>query len=248
MDEEKRELTRVVKTIDVKKTQHERGIFKSGDYIQYFTPDDKRNPFHEIYKQKKQDTIEIISASGESGKVLDVGGGMGRLSLALAGSVKGKVVMTDISKDMLKLVIKNSNDLNNIDLVNADAHQLPFKDKSFDCIAGLDLLCHLKEPDEALREFHRVLTDKGMLVLDSTNSNPLWTIFYPRYVGKNPLRWLRTMKFRGVLPGWEAIVKHYKKSTFFSLLQDAGFKVIREIDYGPAICPKWHLAVSKKIS
>ena len=248
MAEEKRELTRGVSMFAVKKTPHKRDIFKSGDYIQYFTPDDKKNPFHEIYKQKKQDTIEIISVSGESMKVLDVGGGMGRLSLALAGSVQGKVVMADISRDMLKLVLKDSNGVNNVDLINADAHQLPFKDKFFDCIAGLDLLCHLKEPHKALREFHRVLSDKGILILDSTNSNPLWTIFYPRYVGKNPLRWLRTIKFHGVLPGWETIVKHYTKSTFFSFLHDAGFKVIREIDYGPVICPKWHLAVSKKIS
>jgi ubiquinone/menaquinone biosynthesis C-methylase UbiE len=247
MVEKKRELTKDVSMTAAKKTPHKREIFKSGDYIQYFTPDDKRNPFHKIYKKKKQDTIEIISASGQTRTVLDVGGGMGRLALALAGSVQGKVVMADISRDMLRLVVKNSNGVNNIDLINADAHQLPFKDKSFECIAGLDLLCHLKEPDKAMREFHRVLSDKGMLILDSTNSNPLWTIFYPRYIGKNPLRWLRTIKFRGVLPGWEAIVKHYTKSMFFSLLQDAGFKVIREIDYGPVICPKWHLAVSRKI-
>jgi len=248
MVEEKRELIRDVNMITIKKTLHERDIFQSGEYIQHFTPDDKRNPFHEIYKRKKQDTIKIISALGESMTVLDVGGGMGRLSRALAGSVQGKVVMTDISMDMLKLVVKNSDGSNNIDLINADAHQLPFKDKSFDCVAGLDLLCHLEKPAKALREFHRVLTDNGMLILDSTNSNPLWTIFYPGYVGKNPLKWFRTIKFRGVLPGWEAIVKHYTKSTFFSFLQEAGFKVIREINYGPVICPKWHLAVSRKIS
>jgi glycogen synthase len=226
----------------------DKDIFLTGAYIQHFNPDDRRNPFHTIYKQKRQDTIHFINDSENLKTILDVGGGMGRLSLDLIKAQKNKVTLADISIDMLKLAITYAGDIKNLSVVNTDAHHLPFRDKSFDIVVGLDLFCHLEKPVSALLEFYRVLTTNGMLLIDSTNSNPLWTLFYPRYMGKNPLNWLRTIKFHGVLPGWETIVKHYHKKKFLSLLNKIGFKVIRSINYGPIICPKWHLAISKKIS
>ena len=236
----------MVNTNTTKKMRHEKDIFLTGEYVQLFKPDDKRNPFHKIYDRKKRDTLNIINKSENIKTILDVGGGMGRLSLALSKSARYKVILTDISIDMLKIAVKHSENLNNIKIFNTDAHQLPFRNDSFDLVVGLDLFCHLGKPTIALREFHRVLTNQGLLILDSTNSNPLWTLFYPRYLGKNPLNWLRTIKFKGILPGWEAIVKHYPKKKFFSFLHKTGFKVIQHINYGPIICPKWHLAVSKK--
>lgn len=225
---------------------HNRDIFLTGEYIQHFKPDDKGNPFSEIYKQKKQDTIGLINGFEAPRTILDIGGGMGRLSIELALSDQNRVVLVDISADMLKLAIDRAGDRNKIRPVNSDAHRLPFRDKTFDVVVGLDLLCHMKRPEMALGEFHRVLKDRGALILDSTNSNPLWTIFYPAYLGKNPLNWLKTIKFQGVLPGWEKIVRHYRKDKFYALLIKAGFKITKNLNYGPKICPKWHLAVSRK--
>jgi glycogen(starch) synthase len=221
-------------------------IFSTGEYIQYFNPDDRWNPFSKIYKQKKKDTVDIINASHGKKTILDIGGGMGRLSLALAEAADNKIVLMDLSMGMIKQVTVRATKFNNITLVNGDAHYLPFADQSFDHVVGLDLLCHLQKPEQALSEFSRVLVGQGTLILDSTNSNPLWTLFYPRYLGKNPLNWIRTLKFHGVGPGWEAIVKHYPRKRFLALLQSFGFEVIRNLNYGPILCPKWHLAVSKK--
>lgn len=229
-----------------KKRTFRKDVFTAGEYIQYFNPDDRRNPFFKIYKRKREDTVDIVNRSEDLKAILDVGGGMGRLSLALAESAKNKVVLSDISMDMLELAEEKGARSRNIKLVNADAHRLPFRDGLFDLVVGLDLFCHLEKPKKALREFHRVLKEKGMLILDSTNSNPLWALFYPRYLGKNPLNWIRILKFKGIYPGWQIIVKHYPKKKFFSLLHEIGFKIIEKINYGPKICPKWHLAVSRK--
>jgi ubiquinone/menaquinone biosynthesis C-methylase UbiE len=235
--------------VDKRKTKKERfkkDIFLSGEYIQHFRPDDIRNPFNRIYDKKKRDTIKIINELQDIKTIIDAGGGMGRLSLDLAKNKKNRIVLSDLSIDMLKLAEKYSENLTNINIVNTDAHHLPFRNNSFDVVVGLDIFCHLKYPKNALHEFYRVLTNQGTLIIDSTNSNPLWTLFYPRYLGKNPLNWIKTIKFKGILPGWEAIVKHYPKEKFFSFLQNSGFEIIRNINYGPLICPKWHLAVSKK--
>ena len=237
----------MVNTNTTKKKRYEKDIFLTGEYVEHFKPDHKRNPFFKIYDRKKQDTINIINASKNIKTILDVGGGMGRLSLALSKSARYRVILTDISIDMLKLAVKQTESLNNIRIFNTDAHQLPFRNDSFDLVVGLDLFCHLDKPTKALREFHRVLKNQGLLIIDSTNSNPLWTLFYPRYLGKNPLNWLKIIKFKGNLPGWETIVKHYPRKIFFSFLNNTGFKVIRHINYGPFICPKWHLTVSEKI-
>jgi len=229
------------------KKKHKKDIFISGEYLQYFKPDDKQNPFAKIYALKKQDTLDIINASQNITTILDVGGGMGRLSFALSKKAKYKVTLADISINMLELAVKRLEKSNDINFFNTDAHHLPFQDNSFDLVVGLDLFCHLAKPTMALREFHRVLKNKGLLILDSTNSNPLWALFYPRYLGKNPLTWLKTIKFRGVLPGWEGIVRHYSKKDFFSFFHQTGFDVIQNISYGPIICPKWHLILSRKI-
>ena len=148
---------------------------------------------------------------------------------------------------MLTLTQEHENKFNSIRLVNVDAQKLPFRDSSFDYVVGLDLLCHLRDPEKALSEFHRVLRPDGILVLDSTNSNPLWVLFYPRYLGKNPLNWLRILKFHGVYPGWERIVQHYPKKRFLSLLNGFGFQIRQILTYGPKICPKWHLAIATKV-
>ena len=224
-----------------------RDIFKSGKYIQHFKPDNVKNPFSKIYAKKKQDVIDYINGLEKTNSVLDIGGGMGRLSLVLADSEDRKVVLTDISRDMLKLALNNVNNGNKPDVINADAHYLPFRDGSFDIILGLDLFCHLSDPITALRRFYDLLKDHGVLILDSTNSNPLWAFFYPRYMGKNPLNWLRIIKFKGVLPGWESIVNHYSQKQFYFFLKKAGFNIIKNINYGPFVCPKWHLVIAKKI-
>jgi ubiquinone/menaquinone biosynthesis C-methylase UbiE len=234
-------------TNTTKKKRHGKDIFLTGEYIQHFKPDDRLNPFYKIYNRKKQDIVNIINVSADKKSILDVGGGMGRLSLELSKSGHNKIVLADVSIDMLKLAGKGFKNLNTVNILNTDAHHLPFRANSFDLVVGLDLFCHLENPVMALHEFHRVLKNRGLLILDSTNSNPLWALFYPRYLGKNPLNWLKILKFKGNLPGWETIVNHYPKKKFFSFLHNTGFKIIQLINYGPIICPKWHLAISEKM-
>jgi ubiquinone/menaquinone biosynthesis C-methylase UbiE len=231
------------------KEGYERDIYSTGEYKQHFTPDDRRNPFWKIYQRKKQDTIHIIHSLGldaPPGRILDVGGGVGRLSLQLAQSESGIIVLSDINTDMLTLAAK-SKDSAGIRGVTADAQYLPFQSSSFDVIAALDLFCHLENPELALAEFHRVLINGGTLILDSTNSNPMWTFFYPRYLGMNPSNWLKIIRLGGILPGWEKIVRHYSKKRFIHFIHNAGFQVLKTVNYGPLACPKWHLAISKKV-
>lgn len=49
--------------------------------------------------------------------------------------------------------------------VRCSAGQLPFKDKSFDLVLCTEVLEHVPDPDQALREVKRTMTSDGLLLL-----------------------------------------------------------------------------------
>ena len=104
----------------------------------------------------------------------------------------------------------------------------------------------LDELNKAWGECERVLVPGGRLLIDSTNSNPLWTLFYPRYAGLSPRKWAGVLRNGGALPGWEGRVHHYREREFMEWLRSTGFLVEDLRRYGPRVCPKWQLAVAQR--
>ncbi|MBI4321002.1 MAG: class I SAM-dependent methyltransferase [Chloroflexi bacterium] len=220
---------------------HDRSAYVSGEYARYFRPEEGGGVFTELYRQKLATVLSLVG--GEGMRVLDIGGGMGRMSVPLA-RWRHRVVLGDISWQVLQNA--HGEAVDGLACVVSDAQALPFDDHTFDYVLAIDLLVHLEKPQAALGEIARVLRPNGSLIVDSTNGNPLWTLFYPGYVGASPLRWAQTMLHGGVLPEWQGTVKHYRHAEFARMLAGAGFVVLREFCYGPRLCPKWNLAVAGK--
>ena len=229
----------------------ERNIFTTGEYVEQFHPEDASNPFHRIYERKRQEVIAAARAflgENAAARVLDVGGGMGRIAAPLATTYD--VTLCDVSESMLTLARTAAASAPagarlTTQLVDA-SKPLPYADDSFDLVVCLDLLVHLPDPQAAIDEMYRVLKPDGLAIIDNSNSVPLWTLFYPSYVGRRPSRWLRTMRAGGVLPEWAGIVHHHTRGEFLRMLATAGFAVQEERAYGPMICPKWNLAVARR--
>lgn len=59
-------------------------------------------------------------------------------------------------------------------IVAFDAHHLPFADSIFDAVLILDTLEHLADDTAALREAHRVLTEKGLAIITVPSFPVLW--------------------------------------------------------------------------
>jgi SAM-dependent methyltransferase len=106
--------------------------------------------------------------NGES--VLDVGCGTGVFLPGLAAIVgpEGRVVGLDHSAAFLEEARRRLSDASlsdRVELLEGDAHHLPFADGTFDAVHCERVLMHLEDPPLAVREMHRVVRPGGRVLL-----------------------------------------------------------------------------------
>jgi len=94
------------------------------------------------------------------GRLLDVGGGTGRVSSVL-GDLVDEVVVVDLSFSMLKKALHFP-----LRLVCSYSEILPFAGSSFDRIIMVDALHHVVDQAQSIREMLRVLKPEGVLVIE----------------------------------------------------------------------------------
>ncbi len=101
--------------------------------------------------------------------VLDVGTGTGIMAAACA-SLGLDVTAMDLCSEMIKKAKETlcSRGLN-ADYVVTQADELPFEDGSFDMIVNRNLTWALDRPEEALKQWHRVLRPGGILLYMDAN-------------------------------------------------------------------------------
>jgi glycogen synthase len=221
-------------------TGNEPGELDSGIYVRgyrrFFRPDDASNPFHKLYERKRDAVLDFFSRL-EPMKVVDVGGGPGRLTAPLAQ--RHDVTHTDISAEMIEEAARRCPPTTRF--VQADARELPFADGEFDALLALDLLCHMPDLQTGVRELARVVRPDGTLVFDTTNAFPLWVLAFPSYVGAHPARLVRTLVLRGVLPEWRRTVQHHRPAAVRRAIEAAGLELRETQRFGRAGLAKWHV-------
>jgi SAM-dependent methyltransferase len=98
-------------------------------------------------------------------EVLDLASGTGEPAISLASRVgpDGHVAALDLSADLLKIAEERARQrgLTNFSARQADAHDLPFPDASFDLVTCRFGVMFFADCDLALRETHRVLKPGG---------------------------------------------------------------------------------------
>ncbi len=95
-----------------------------------------------------------LTSMKPTGLVLDVGCGTGLLFSHIASEVEN-VVGVDISRNLLLKVKEPGDKPRNVELVQADADHLPFKNDLFNTVFAFTMLQNMPKPNETLMEIRR---------------------------------------------------------------------------------------------
>ena len=133
------------------------------------------------YRRRIQPPSQLIERSGikKGMHVLDLGCGSGAFTPFIARTVgeKGKVYALDIQADMLKQLERKlskpeNRDIKNIKLIEGNAYELPFDDKSVDLVNLVTVLQEIPDRNRALQEARRVLKPGGILAVTELFPDP----------------------------------------------------------------------------
>jgi ubiquinone/menaquinone biosynthesis C-methylase UbiE len=133
------------------------------------------------YRRRVQPPSQLIERSGikKGMHVLDLGCGSGAFTPFIARIVgkKGKVYALDIQADMLKQLERKlskpeNRNIKNIKLIEGNAYELPFEDKSLDLVNMVTVLQEIPDRNKALHEVNRVLKPGGILAVTELFPDP----------------------------------------------------------------------------
>lgn len=156
-------------------------------------------------------------------RVLDVGCGPGTITADLAALVApGRVTAVDTGSGILGQAaeVVAERGLDNVEFAVADVHALDFPDDSFDVVHAHQVLQHVGDPVQALREMRRVCRPDGVVAARDSDYAAMawypsvpgmtdWLELYRRVArsnggepdaGRRLLSWARRAGFSGITP------------------------------------------------
>ena len=165
---------------------------------------------------------EILAEGPVQGRrVLEVGAGSGRDSIALARDGAIAIVL-DYSPASLRLVQQQARAQGlPVHLVHADALRMPFRDGSIDVVFHQGLLEHFRDPMPLLRENARITRRGGRTIVDVPQTVHLYTLMKQTAI-----------LFNAWFAGWET---QFTPAQLERLVAAAGFNVRRT--YGEWMVP-----------
>ena len=124
-------------------------------------------PFYDRFiRRPKVRRLRHLLKLPTDGRMLDAGGGTGRVSSQLRHLV-GQLVVGDFSRRMLRQAQLKGN----LRPVQMYVEVLPFPNASFERILVVDALHHFRDQRAAIRELLRVLKPGGRLVIEEQDIN-----------------------------------------------------------------------------
>lgn len=150
-------------------------------------------------------------------EVLDIGSADGTFSEVLFNKISPKrLVGIDVLQSSVDYANRRFAKNKRMTFKVADAHKLPFRDKSFTVVFCLEVLEHVFDPAKVIREIKRVLKSGGYVVALVPSENLLFKIVW----------WFWT-KMKGRI--WdEAHVQHFSHRSLRQIFNREKYKIEHE--------------------
>lgn len=106
-------------------------------------------------------------------KILDVGCGPGSITVDLAKRVRrGHVTGVDFTEEPFEAgrALATSQKVANVEFKVGDIHKLPFENETFDIVHAHQVLQHIRDPVQGLKEMKRVAKKGGLIAVRETDS------------------------------------------------------------------------------
>ena len=181
------------------------------------------NSIYSMYPRKCYKFVIDEINNIKFGRLLDVGCGTGEILNRIANN-KEKYFGLDLSPKMLEIA-KNKNNSKNITYVVGDSEKLPFKNKYFDLITCVESFHHYPNSSNVAKEFNRVLTKGGYLIIcDMYRRQPLrfFYDFLMKFVNTGDVKIYTIKEIENIFEdnGFEVIKSYYPtKQTFMCILK-----------------------------
>ncbi|MBK6815636.1 MAG: methyltransferase domain-containing protein [Saprospiraceae bacterium] len=179
----------------------------------------------DLLKPMGDEIIRSINPRGAE-VVLDIAAGTGEPGLTIATMLKGgKVVITDLSEDMLEIARENAmkRDIKNIETRVCDVCALPFADNTFDAISCRLGFMFFPDMLLAAKEMVRVLKPGGKI------ATSVWNVLEKNFWITAILETIsRHMDLPAPLPGAPGMFRCAKEGLISDLFLEAGLKNIKQ--------------------
>lgn len=143
--------------------------------LDYYQTGVKNNFLQKIWHTNKLKTIlDFFPNSPEN--ILDVGCASGWfISEISKKNPQARCIGIDVYD---KAIIYAKGKYPHIKFQTADAHHLPFKDNMYDVIVCTEVLEHVDNPKNVLKEIKRVLKPKGLVIIELDSGSILFSIVW----------------------------------------------------------------------
>lgn len=170
----------------------------------------------EVEKGSRTDVALKLLEKGE--KLLDIGCGDGIVG-CFAGNGYRQIYGVDVSDIALKIAEKRGVITRKMN-VNNDA--LPYEDNFFDAITCLDVIEHVFEPVNLIKEILRVMKNRGVLIISTPNIRYWHHLFDLAVKGRFP-------KTSGDAEHYDGGHLHYfTYKDIEMILEKTGFKIVKK--------------------
>jgi ubiquinone/menaquinone biosynthesis C-methylase UbiE len=199
---------------------------------------DSQHAFVTLKSDERGRRMVVEQGVREGDTVLDAGGGTGSTSMLAAERVgpKGKVVVFDLSTDMLDVAREKAREAgfaDRMEFKTGDITELPFADESFDAVLSTYSMCPLFDPAKGVLELYRCVKRGGRLAAAHSVE--------PQ---NGAVRWVAD-RVESVVWRFPSLSMGCRPVETLSALRNAGAEVLFEKHFGVPLWPFIAYAVRK---